>query len=196
MDAFAAYKLYLGIRLHFTQEKYDIGKVAFVNVSPAAFEKNKSVQYPLQRLARKYTKIELIEYLVANHVAGDKYGGVFKSVDGEVNYTAWKKRTQGLTYQYTEDLKRLHEKCLTIDDLFDCSHGHPLILKAYFGQTACLETLVILDKLFSFIIGMDERLLLDPTWSETSLRLNKYSPFMTVDKDKFLAITNEIFAKD
>lgn len=197
MTTFEAYKLYLALRLHFTTDNYDIRKTkGRVKASEKALAKNVKLQFYLQKLKTRYREQDFINYLVANFVTGDKWGGVY-STDADDKYLAWQKVQDSIAYLYRQDLEKLADEGVEhIHQLWDCKNGHPLILKRHFGQTCLLETVVILNKLYKFNDVVDEQLIFDPVWSTLSKLIHKYSPFVRIDKDEFTKITNRYFRNE
>ena len=51
---------------------------------------------------------------------------------GEDRYVDWKKRTQSLSYVFREESESLF-KDKKVDEIFDCSKGHPIVLKKFLG---------------------------------------------------------------
>jgi T4 gene Gp59 loader of gp41 DNA helicase len=194
MTTFEAYKTYLALRLHFTTDGYDICKTkGHVRASTATLDKNVKLQFELQRLKRKYGQRDFINYLVANFVNGDKWGGVY-NVDAESIYLDWQAIQDSLSYKYKQDLENFVTSGITsVEQLWDCTNGHPIILKRYLGKQCSLETVVILQKLFIFHHEVDDQLVFDPTWNLVSKLIHKYSPFIKIDKPKFMKITEEVF---
>lgn len=194
MTTFEAYKLYLALRLHFTTDNYDIRKTkGRVKASEKALAKNMKLQFYLRKLKSKYREQDFINYLVANFIAGDRWGGVY-STDTDDKYMAWQRIHDSLSYVYKQDLQKLYDEGITtVQQLWDCNEGHPPILKKHFGQICCLETVVILNKLFKFNDMIDEQLIFDPVWSTFSKLIHKYSPFVRFDKQQFYQITYQVF---
>jgi hypothetical protein len=82
------------------------------------------------------------------------------------------------------------------DDCDLVSHAagqHPLVLRAYFGNHICLETLVILDVLLNFCADFDQSMRRVFMWPETSRLIRKYRPFLKFDADAFRKIYHEKF---
>ena len=48
-------------------------------------------------------------------------------------YTEWKKKVQSLSYIFKEEMLRIYLRKKKVDDVFNCSKGHPPILKSYLG---------------------------------------------------------------
>jgi len=68
MDPFDVYKLYLALKLHFTTESYDITKhKGVVRGKRDTFLQRKDLT-AIRKLARDFSKKEIIELLVANFV--------------------------------------------------------------------------------------------------------------------------------
>ena len=186
-----AYRIYTALRLHFTTDNYDI-RSGIVPRKPKAGVKV-SFQKKLETLMKQYNydEEEFINYLVANFLNGNEWG-IFETTGPEV-YMEWKRVQESLTYNFSQDVAYLASQAQLVEDLFDSSKGHPVILKAYCGKRCRLETLVILNKLYRFTIELDEQLVLDPVWSSISRSIYKYSPFIKVEKDKFSMITSRAF---
>jgi len=191
MNVSDAYKIYTSLRLHFTTDNYDI-RSGIAPRRPKAGVKA-SFKKKLEVLMKQYNynQDEFINYLVANFLNGNEWG-IFENTGPEI-YTEWKRVQESLTYTYTQDIKNLVFQVTKLEDAWDCSQGHPVILKEYCGKRCRLETLVILNKLYRFTTEVDEQLVLDPVWNSISRTIHKYSPFIKVEKDKFSMITHKAF---
>jgi len=100
------------------------------------------------------------------------------------------RRQQSLTYLFKEQLSELLlEK--NLDEVFNCSKGHPLLLKRYLGGEISLETLTILEKVFSFAKNFDKKLD-DPVWESVSLKIKKYIPFININVFSYKKILREL----
>ena len=196
MTALELYQLYLALKLHFTSDKFDVRRTYKIPISTKQFQTKGAIKYALQRLIRKHTRVQCVEFLVANFVAGDKNGGGVCG-EGERGDLQWQKRNQKLSYLYEQDLRILQRQSNNprVASLWEGSGEHPILLKSFFGKTCSLETLAILDKLFSFRSILDGTLVQDPAWKETSKLLYKYSMFVPIKPDTYHAITRRIFAE-
>ena len=77
IEPYEVYKLYLAIKLHFTTKSYDVVKYkGKVRVKPETFRKRKDM-VSIKKLARDYKREEIIDFLVANFVSGERWGGLF-----------------------------------------------------------------------------------------------------------------------
>ena len=78
-----------------------------------------------------------------------------------------------------------------LEKVFNCSKGHPIVLKKYLGGEISLETLSILEKVFSFKGKFDKKLT-DPVWETVSMKLKKYLPFLNINVFHFKKILRNI----
>lgn len=193
MSPFDVYVNYLGLKSHFTNSKYDYFKYnKKTRASLTSFNKRKD-KYWFEKTSRKYSDKEVVDFLVSNFVASDNpqnlwIGEIINS--GERTYADWMRRQQSLTYLFKEQSSELFLQN-ELETVFNCSRGHPTILKRFLSGKLSLETLVIYDKVFSFTGDLDKKLL-DPIWETVSLKIKKYSPFLNIDKFHFKKILREI----
>jgi len=75
--------------------------------------------------------------------------------------------------------------------LFNCTKGHPPILKKFLSGSISLETFTILEKIFHFSKNFDKKLT-DPVWETVSLKLKKYSPFLNIDMFHYKKVLRDI----
>ena len=193
VSPFETYQHYLSLKNHFTNPKYDFFKYgAKTRASVTSFNKRKD-KYWFEKTSRKYSDKEVVDFLVSNFTATDNpqnlwIGEIINS--GERNYAEWMKRQQSLTYLFKEQSSELLSEN-ELETLFNCTKGHPLILKEYLSGRLSLETFVIYDKVFHFSKNFDKKLD-DPVWETVSLKLKKYSPFLNIDMFRFKTILREI----
>jgi len=192
MDEFSVYKMYLALKLHFTTENYDvIAQRGRVRASRAAFAKRKDL-YSIKKVSKTYSDEEVANFLVANFVSGDRWGGMFDSEAGE-RYSDWKKKIESLGYIFTNDLDNLlqdlESQNMTFADAFKITRSeHPYIIKAFLRKTISLETLVIIEKLDPFLDNFDANMPDKIMWPDISRLMRKYKPFLRFDREKFDAI--------
>ena len=188
-----AYRCYLAMKNHFTKDKYDYikyrGKVRATN---EAFYKRKD-RFWFEKFARQKTDKEIEEFFVANFTSCSDpeslwIGEMIK--DGEERYIDWQKKVQSLSYIFKEESESLFINN-KVDDVFDCSKGHPIVLKKFLGGNISLETLVIYDRIFGYTKNFDKKLQ-DPVWETVSRRVRKYSPFINIDVYRYKNILKEV----
>jgi len=193
VSPFETYQHYLSLKNHFTNPKYDFFKYgAKTRASLTSFNKRKD-KYWFEKTSRKYSDKEVVDFLVSNFYSVDNpqnlwIGEIINS--GERNYAEWMKRQQSLTYLFKEQSNELLSEN-ELESLFDCSKGHPKILKKYLSGSLSLETLTILEKIFHFSKDFDKKLD-DPVWETVSLKLKKYCPFINIDVFQYKKLLRDI----
>ena len=78
-----------------------------------------------------------------------------------------------------------------LEEVFNCSKGHPIVLKKYLGGEISLETLTIMEKIFSFVKNFDTKLQ-DPVWESVSLKIRKYLPFLNINVFNYKKILRDL----
>jgi hypothetical protein len=190
---FETYQHYLSLKNHFTNPKYDFFKYgAKTRASMASFNKRRD-KYWFEKTSRKYSDKEIVDFLVSNFVASDTPGNLWIGEiinSGERNYAEWMKRQQSLSYLYREQMQEFFSEN-KLEDAFNCSKGHPPILKKFLGGEISIETLSICEKIFCFREKFDKKLD-DPVWETVSLKLKKYLPFLNIDMFRYKKILRQI----
>ena len=190
---FETYRTYLSMKSHFTNPKYDFIKYGGKSrATMTSFNKRKD-KYWFEKTSRKYTDQEVVDFLLSNFVNATNpqnlwIGEIINS--GERTYAEWKMRQQSLTYMFKQQSENLLSEN-DLDKVFNCSKGHPPVLKKYLGGEISLETLSILEKIFSFQKNFDKKLS-DPVWETVSMKLKKYLPFLNINVFQFKKVLREI----
>ena len=190
---FETYQHYLSLKNHFTNPKYDFFRYgAKTRATITSFNKRKD-KYWFEKTSRKYSDQEVVQFLVSNFISTDNpqnlwIGEIINS--GERNYAEWTKRQQSLSYLYREQMQEFFSEN-KLEDAFNCSKGHPPILKKFLGGDVSIECLSICEKIFSFRKDFDKKLD-DPVWETVSLKLKKYIPFLNIDVFRYKKILRQI----
>jgi len=188
-----AYRCYLSLKNHFTKDHYDYHKYGGkTRATKQAFYKRKD-RFWFEKFARKKNDKEVEEFFVSNFVSSTDPSTMWIGEmirEGEGRYTDWKKKVQSLSYTFKEEIDALFEN-KQLDEIFDCSRGHPLILKSYLRGDTSLETLVICDRIFEYRKNFDKRLN-DPVWETVSRKIKKYKPFLNINVPKYKKILKEV----
>ena len=191
---FETYQTYLSMKSHFTNRNYDFFKYGGKSrATMASFNKRKD-KYWFEKTSRKYSDEEVLNFLLSNFVSANNpenlwIGEIINS--GERTYAEWMKRQQSLTYLFKEQSNELLSN-KKLNEVFDCSNNkHPIVLKKYLGGEISLETLMILEKVFSFVKNFDKKLT-DPVWETVSLKIKKYTPFLNINVFPYKKILREL----
>ena len=193
MMPFDAYRCYLSLKNHFTKDHYDYHKYrGKTRATVQAFYKRKD-RFWFEKFARSKNDKEVEEFFVSNFIYSTDpatmwIGEMIKEGDGR--YTEWKKKVQSLSYIFKEEAESVFEK-KKVDDVFNCSKGHPPILKSYLGGSTSLESMVIYDIIFGYGKDFDKRLN-DPVWETVSRKIKKYKPFLNINVPRYKKILKEV----
>lgn len=183
VQGFDAYRLYLGVKLHFTREDYDVkasnGKG--YKVSQQAYEKRNDKRL-FEALGRNFPGPQaLIHCYVAGHLVSRPWVGALLDQDLAI-YRAYKTRRERMTYNLQKDLALILEQKFSPDlqGLVDN------IRKITLAKRITPETASILDQCFSWtrLTESDDTLL----WPKVKFLVQKYSSFVP-GKDKYIATT-------
>lgn len=192
MEPFEVYRYYLALRLHFTTDQYDaIKQKGKVRASKQAFAKRNDL-LAIRKIAETYSDKEIVNFLVANFITGDRWGGVFDT-EARERFLGWKKRIESLSYTFEKELGYLQLQMEKINKVFDnvfdnTKNEHSYILRSYLRGTTSIETLVILNKFYNFVDKFDKEYSNDLMWPDISRIIKKYSPFLTIQEEKYNGI--------
>jgi len=194
VSPFDTYKAYLGLKNHFTKDKYDYHRYGGKSrASLESFYKRKD-RFFFEKLSRQKDDSEVIEFFVSNFVSCDDpqslwIGEIVRN--GEQNYTDWKRRLQSLSYTFKSEIENVFSD-KNFDSMFDImGTRHPQIVKEHLAKNLSLESLVILNKILGFKKQFDSKLD-DPVWKFLSMRIDKYDSFIHIDVFKFKSILKEV----
>ena len=190
---FDAYRCYLSLKNHFTKDHYDYIKYrGKTRATVQAFYKRKD-RFWFEKFARQKNDKEVEEFFVSNFIYSTDpatmwIGEMIK--EGEGRYSEWKRKVQSLTYIFKQETENIFDN-KRVDDMFDCSKGHPPILKIYLKGDISLESMVIYDRILGYGKDFDKRLK-DPVWETVSRKIKKYSPFLNIDVSRYKKILKEV----
>ena len=122
MDAFNAFKIYMGLKAHFNSD-YDFTKYGGkTRASKSSYLKRKDKHF-FGKVSRKYGD-DTQDFFVSNFLKNEKgYIGEFN----DRNFTDWKKRHQSLRYMFEQDMNLLLNQVTDFNKLFTVENGqHPI----------------------------------------------------------------------
>ena len=194
VSPFDTFKAYLGLKNHFTKEKYDYHRYGGKSrASLESFYKRKD-RFFFEKLSRQKDDSEVIEFFVSNFVGCNDpqslwIGEIVRN--GEQNYTDWKRRLQSLSYTFKSEVENVFSG-KNFDEMFKIEgNRHPQLIKEHLRKNLSLESLVILNKILGFKKEFDSKLD-DPVWKFLSMRIDKYDSFIHIDVFKFRSILKEV----
>lgn len=180
MKPYEAYTTYLAMKNHFEKDGYDFfrygGKVT-AKVESFYARKDK---YFFEKLARKD---DLVNFMMANFLEKEKvWSRDLVQEDADKIYRDWVKRTQSLSYLFSEDLEKIEDikAALAVHD-----GQHPELLRLMMSHKVSVETVIVLESLIGFMKNWDEKIEDAVIWPSQRRKLKKYRPFLKFDPKKF-----------
>jgi hypothetical protein len=192
MTPFDVYKTYLALKNHFTKDTYDYHKYCGKGKARLETFYKRRDRFWFEKLSRQKNDDQIKNFFISNFVSSFDpqilwIGDIIKN--GDETYQNWQKKIDSLSYCFKEDTEKLFDNN-TLDELFDCSKGHPPLLKNFLSGNINLETMVIYDRIFLYARNFDKKLL-DPVWETVSKKIKKYNSFLNIDIFKYKKILKE-----
>ena len=72
-----------------------------------------------------------------------------------------------------------------------CIRDSPNILKRFYANDISLETLVIFETCLGYVNDLT-KVLVDPIWDDTKMKITKYQPFLQVDCKKYRGVVLDV----
>jgi len=193
MNPYECYNEYLALKNHFTKPGYDYQKYnGKLRTKVDTFQKRKDRIF-FEKLAKHE---DVHNFLVANLAENPKawIRDLAYSQKAEEVYQKWRKRNQSLGYIFKNEVGRM---MTPFNDNFIHTDGeHPHFLRNYLSGRVSMETFCIMLELTNSKKYWDKKMAYDPIWDEISMRVDKYTPFIRYDKDKFRKIVVDIYGKE
>jgi hypothetical protein len=196
------YKVYLGVKLHFTTKTYDYIKYAGkVNATMDSFTKRKD-RYFFHKLSVRYGKDEILDYFVSNFLESNKkWIGNLLQNDGTDVYLDYKKRKESFTYHFRSDcnaiVNDLHGRGLSFDDGFRSPKGqHPRILRLLIQKKISYQTAIVLDHVLAFAKNWNKEIKETFVWPDIASQITRLKPFISFNETACKLIMKEIFVND
>lgn len=191
MTPFKAYTEFMALRAHFNM-KYDYVKYRgeMKWITEASYQKRKD-KYFFERLAKRK---DYKDFLVANFIHNPKAWVVtLGKPEAEDTYTEWKRKMQSLAYIFRTELKKLPDSLFnTLKCEIGSTRPPPVLLQSFLSSDISLETFCILLDLTGIKKFWDKKLTV-PEWEGVSLKVEKYTPFISYDKPKMEEIADAHF---
>ena len=202
MHGIDVYRCYLAMKLHFSNPNYDFfqydGKVS---AKETTYQQRNDF-YFFETLARKLTKEEVQNYMLATFVQAEDATKVWVGDikrDGRTRYLVHQKQMDRLSYEVSQDcdtvVDYMERHNCTFNGLFETqqsNNSHTPLLKLYIKKDISLETLLIYDMILGFMKDWDKTIK-DPLWESISLKIKKYKPFLSIPVNKYKQMIREKF---
>ena len=194
LSAYDTYVLFLSLKNHFTQEKYDYfkykGKIK--NISKNSFSMSKD-RFLYQRICREYDESVILDFFVANFIKGKVWIRDFLEEEAKDDYMSYMKRKQAITYNFDNELSRALSKVENVQSLFRNNGGqYPEIINLYLNNEISIETMAILNSFIGFSDRFDQKIGKDDVlWSKIRLLCLKVQNFLEYDRSKIKNILKD-----
>lgn len=198
INALEAYKLFQSVKLHFTSEKYDFFKAGGrVRITEKAFSVRRD-RFTFQKLAKKYNRDDFIALVVSNILKKESLWSMnLLETESEDNLTEYKRKMQSISYNFTQDMKKLldwsQNNGSSVDRMLVVDGGYPPLLHMAMQGEINLETLVIMNEVLGFFDMWKRKIADQIIWPEFARKCEKYSAFVVpkVDLQKMKKIIKD-----
>jgi len=196
MDAYELCGVYLSLKLHFKDNKYNFqnssGKIF---IKPETFQKRKD-RFMFHKIAKKYSDEHIIPFLVSNFVVNENYWtGDLASPLCDKNYNEWRKINESMSHFYTEDLEKFEDYKGLVNSIKVLPNEHPKLLTDLLEGNIRLETMVILNNIFGLVQMWDSKIDDDIIYPKIARKIQKYGSFLDVNVSKYKELTRNVLMK-
>jgi hypothetical protein len=187
---YGAYLLFLALRTHFTNAKYDFFQMhGKLRANKESYNKRHD-RFFFEKLAKEYNAEELRDFYISNFLEDKHYVTEMIEDGSQRNYIEYQRRRQALSYNFTSELERIFSDSST-GPFITSDSEYPNIINLYLRRILSPETMIILDDFILYSDKFNKYLCDDIIWSKIYLKLRKYKPFLKYDKNKFKHILKE-----
>jgi len=196
---FDVYKIYLGVKLHFTTDSYDYIKYGGkTNAKLDTFTKRKD-RYFFHKLSKRFNERDVLDFLVSNFIiSGDKWIGELISNESVETYTKYRKYNESFKYHFRDDCVRIvndfQSRNIRFDDGLRVHMGqHPRMLRLLIQRKVNFQTAIYLNKNLSFIKDWDKNISEKVVWPKISHTIARLTPFLNFNMTEAKMIMKEVF---
>ena len=193
MNPYEIYKEYVSLKTHFNSEGYDYFRHHPKNTTIKAYNarKDKWVFEKLEPWAKDNLTNLIVSNLILDHTIWPEF---LIRKEAHDNYAARVARIDSLGYVFVEDLKKLDKR---FDKNIICEKNElPYLIRLYVRTILSLETVCIMTDLTNCIPYWKKQLHDEFLWVDRlHLRLVKYKPFITFDRDEYRRKLVKVFGE-
>ena len=187
MTPFDVYRQYVAIKLHFNSDSYDYVKSngRIKNISVQTYNRRKD-KYYFEKISKKYIDGDIVPFFVANFVNDPNvWSGDLASFDKSAKiFREWKGKIQSLSRHVKEDVRNIksfmderHVDFVGVLKVPVGTNTHPILLRFYLQGMISIETMIYLNKRFTYLQKYDT-MLIDPLFQHESRVIKKYEKFL------------------
>lgn len=192
LSAYDTYALYIALKNHFSQERYDFFKYRGKSrVSPDTFQQRRD-KYQFQKLSRLYNDEEMTDFLVANFLHDVTWVGDLLDDEARDRYMSYLKTNQSIAYTFSNDLDRLFSASPPELAFKKKTGTYPDILTMLMRNQMCLQSFTLLNRYLGLAARFDVDMGADDImWSKYRMKTLKLLPFLEYDDAKIKSILKE-----
>jgi hypothetical protein len=185
LDDYSAFKLYIAIKLHFTNASYDL-KIynGRLNCNLESF-KERNDMLLFKKLSKRYSKVEFIRYIASNMMYGN-FNVIYDDEVAERVYKHYLKVRDSSTRVFEEDLLTLFKMGVKVPS----SEFSKESFKSAMSGRITIESFSILDDLYSILDELKENSQISLMFSEDMLRLSRVKMFVKYDLENIQRVLN------
>ena len=198
---FDVFKVYLGVKLHFTTDYNYILYEGKVNCKLDTFTKRND-RYFFHKLSTKYNKDEILDFFVANFSENSKkWVGNLLQNDGRETYLNYKKVKDNFSYHFRNDCINVcndfNAKRLSFNNGLECFGGqHPRLLRLLIQKKLSLQTAIVLNEVLSFVKNWNKQIEERVVWPKIAHTITRMKPFVNYNMTECKLILKEVFLND
>jgi hypothetical protein len=198
---FDVFKVYLGVKLHFTTSYNYILYEGKVNCKLETFTKRND-RYFFHKLSTKYNKDEILDFFVANFCENDKkWVGNLLQNDGRETYLNYKKVKDNFSYHFRNDCTNIandfDSKRLSFNNGLECFGGqHPRLLRLLLQKKLSIQTAIVLNEVLSFVKNWNKQIEEKVVWPKIAHKIARMKPFVNYNMTECKLILKEVFLND
>ena len=195
ITGYEAFGIYQALKLHFTTENFDYFKYnGKSKISVTSFE-NRKDKWFFYKLSRKFVnKKDMTNFIAHNFIEeGDVWSGALLEEKAETNHQLHQKINESLTYTFKNDCKNLFGDSIDPNKYLEVVDGqYPELLKKALQKDISFETLCVLNKILNFFPMWNKKINDTVFWPTFKRKIEKYTPFMEIDVEKYKKILKDI----
>jgi len=187
MDGYRVYKLYMALKLHFHNKKYDVfTNHGSIRGSREKFYTRNDVKL-FERLGDAYkSDRDIVDYFVSNFSYGHD-ATLYSRITSDSYYTNWCRVREALHSTFKSDLDtitlHLEKEKMSEKDLYNFNGIIPELMKMVLGEHVHVQTVCILDTFKGFFENWHDKA--GVAFEEDVLRITKTKGFVKFEKNRF-----------
>lgn len=181
MNGFKAFKYYTAIKLHFTNDKFDVfTNRGHIKGSVDTFQRRND-RMLFEKIARTYSTDKQCIQFIASNFMYDHPDLVYDLTTADQHYREYIRRKQSITKLFTDDLDIIVRSGAEYDQYEFVGHKIPDVIQLYMAKKITLETMVILNTLDGFVDKMKQSSQMSLMLENDLRRIRKSAGFVKFD---------------